>query len=100
MHENPRVCITIERDCRLIRAETPCGYGMAYESVLIEGICRFLEGPEKSSALGILSEKYAGYSGGPYTERQLERIAVLEIEILSVSGRRSGPNPGKTPEEP
>ncbi|MDD1725111.1 MAG: pyridoxamine 5'-phosphate oxidase family protein [Methanospirillum sp.] len=40
LHDNPRVCLVVERNCHLIRADTPCGYGMAYESVLIEGRCR------------------------------------------------------------
>lgn len=93
LHENPQVCILVEKDCTLITAQTACGYGMAYESVMIEGIAEFLDGKKKSDALEHLAKRYAGASGGPYSEAQMANLAVIEVSIISCSGRRSGPAP-------
>ena len=33
--KNPQVCILIEQGTKLITAQTPCGYGMAYDGHLL-----------------------------------------------------------------
>ena len=88
---NPKVCIIIEHGCSLITSDSPCGYGMRYESVMIEGLACFLHGKEKEYGLEIIAEKYAGYSESPYSAGRIERIAVIAVEMTSCTGRRSGP---------
>jgi len=93
LSKNPRVCITIEQGCELISSKNPCDYGMAYESVMIEGVSTLLIGQRKSEALGIIASKYAGTSGGQYPEESIAHIAVIEVTIKRYSGRRSGSVP-------
>jgi hypothetical protein len=35
---NPKVCIIIEQGCSMVSSDSPCGYEMRYESVMIEGL--------------------------------------------------------------
>ena len=90
LQQNPKVCILVERGCTLVRACTPCGYGMTYESVMITGEAHFLSGTEKRRGIEIIASKYAGYPGGPYPADQIANIAVIEVLITSWTGRRSG----------
>ncbi|PWR72948.1 pyridoxamine 5'-phosphate oxidase family protein [Methanospirillum stamsii] len=90
LNNNPRVCIIVEQECSLIKSSTSCEYGMAYESVMIQGTARFLSGAEKSRGLEIISTKYVGAPGGPYPDNQISGIAVIEVTVESCSGRRSG----------
>lgn len=93
IHANPNVCIMIVTGARLVTGERPCEYGMAYESVMIEGTASFLSGQKKIQALEKISIRYAAESGAPYTEEQITGIAVVEVSITSCTGRRSGPAP-------
>ena len=93
LHTNPHVCIMVETGIQLITGEQPCEYGMAYESVMIEGTASFLRGPGKARALEQIAMQYAHETGAPYTKEQISGIAVIEVIITSCTGRRSGSVP-------
>ncbi|ABD42874.1 hypothetical protein Mhun_3192 [Methanospirillum hungatei JF-1] len=77
----------------MITGERPCEYGMAYESVMIEGTASFLRGDGKVRALEQIAMQYAHETGAPYTKEQNSGIAVIEVIITSCTGRRSGSVP-------
>jgi len=91
LQSNPHLCIMIVNDARLVTGERPCEYGMAYESVMIEGTASFLSGQKKIRGLKLIAVRYACESGAPYSQEQIAGIAVIEVAITSCTGRRSGP---------
>ena len=62
----------------------------AYESVIVFGRASCVEGEEKRRALLALTQKYApGYiqSGIACIEKATEKVKVVKIEIISMSGK-------------
>jgi nitroimidazol reductase NimA-like FMN-containing flavoprotein (pyridoxamine 5'-phosphate oxidase superfamily) len=91
MRKNNTVCFEIDVDNELVRAENPCKWSMKYYSVIGFGKAFFLEDSrEKRQALNIIMEHYAGKSSFEYPEMALDSVAVIKVEIDSITGKRSG----------
>jgi hypothetical protein len=91
LKENPRVWFEIEGDCRLIPGkDAPCGWGMAYESVMGGGRVVFIiDLDEKIKSLDLIMARYSPGVSYSYPRDQVERTAVFRVEIESISGKRS-----------
>ncbi len=90
LKRNSRVCFEIDIASELTRGEIPCKWDMKYLSVMGSGRAFLLRDPtEKSQALNIIMEHYRG-DPHEYSEAELEKVAVIKIEIESMSGKRSG----------
>jgi len=90
MKRNNRVCFEMDIAPELVRGQTPCKWDMKYRSVIGVGKAFLLADPaEKSRALHIIMEHYQG-DPYEYSESELERVAVVRIEIESMTGKRSG----------
>ena len=90
LKRNNRVCFEIDIASELIRGETPCKWDMKYLSVMGSGRASLLVDPaEKSRALNIIMEHYRG-DPYEYSETELEKVAVVKIEIESMTGKKSG----------
>jgi nitroimidazol reductase NimA-like FMN-containing flavoprotein (pyridoxamine 5'-phosphate oxidase superfamily) len=90
LKRNNRVCFEIDMASELIQGETPCKWDMKYISIMGNGRASLVHDPaEKSRALNIIM---AQYQGDPYeySEGDLEKVAVVKIEIESMTGKRSG----------
>ena len=90
LRKNNRVCFEMDIDVEIVPRETPCFCSARYLSVIGFGRARFLDtDDEKSAALNFLTQKYIGgffsYEGGA-----LGKLAVIEIEIEKLSGKKSG----------
>lgn len=87
---NNNVCFEMDIEHQLVESESPCNWGMKYYSVVGFGKAFFVEdADEKRRALDIIVDHYAGRSY-EYPENTINRVAVVRIEIDSMTGKRSG----------
>ena len=91
MRKNNTICFEIDVDTELMQAENPCKWSMKYYSVIGFGRAFLLEDPEeKRQALNIIMEHYAGKSSHEYPEEPLDSVAIIKVEIESMTGKKSG----------
>lgn len=87
---NPEVCFEVDLDAEVVPSEEACGFSCNYLSVVGYGTARLVEDiEEKKNALDVIM---GHYSDGrfEYDPEVLEITAVVEIDISSMTGRRSG----------
>ena len=87
---NPNVCFEVDVDQELVAGEIPCGWAVRYRSAIGFGKARLLgEVAEKKRALDVILGHYAQ---GPfeYSEGAIDQVAVVEVEIESLTGKQSG----------
>ena len=87
---NPHVCFEVDVDHEIVPGEIPCGWTVRYRSVIGFGKARLLEDvAQKKRALDII---LGHYGRGPfeYPEGAIDEVAVVVIEIDSLTGKQSG----------
>lgn len=90
LRANPQVCVQAGCGMELIRGETACAHTMRYKSVIANGRAVFLDEIEdKRSALICIASKYAGALATEFPDAALQRIALLRVEIETISGKQS-----------
>ncbi len=90
LRKNHRVCFEVDLDYELIGSETACRFSADYSSVIGFGRAFLLEDPEeKRQGLNVIMEHYTGVESHQYSERHLEAVAVIRVEIDSITGKRS-----------
>jgi hypothetical protein len=90
IRRNNNVCFEVDTDHAFVKAEKGCNWAMKYQSVIGTGKAVIIENiPEKITALKLIM---AHYSDGKYefSERDAEKVAVIRIDIESLSGKKSG----------
>lgn len=90
MKANPRVCFQVD-EYHLVPSQRPCDFNMHYRSVIIFGRVRFLKDiKEKLEALNAMLDKYdISHSAEPIDEGVVDRVAVGEIAIEEMSGKKN-----------
>ena len=93
LRKNRNVCFEFDTDTIAVPAETPCGWTMRYRSVIGYGIAGFVEDlGEKRAALDVIMRQYAEGTH-EYSDETLRKTAVIKVEILEISGKKSvGPS--------
>ena len=87
---NNRVCFEMDIDHEVVRAENPCDWNMKFQSVIGYGRAFLLEDiDEKRQALDVIIEDYSGQTG-EYAEKLVDRLAVIKVQIESMTGKKSG----------
>ena len=90
IRRNSNVCFEMDIDHDFVKAEKGCNWAMKYRSVIGTGKAVIIENiTEKIAALKLIM---AHYSDGKYdfSESDAERVAVIRIDIESLSGKKSG----------
>ena len=88
LRKDNRVCFSIMNEGELIHAETPCGSGYYYASVIGNGEVRFLSDPtEKGRALSLLVKHQTGRKV-TFTPDQIDSVCVFEIISSDYTGKR------------
>jgi nitroimidazol reductase NimA-like FMN-containing flavoprotein (pyridoxamine 5'-phosphate oxidase superfamily) len=95
MKKNGRVCVEVDECLGLKAAGKACGYGSRYRSVIAFGTARLVEEEAaKRRALQLLMGKYAkrrrGRESWVFSGPEVSRVAVIEIEIERMTGKRGG----------
>jgi nitroimidazol reductase NimA-like FMN-containing flavoprotein (pyridoxamine 5'-phosphate oxidase superfamily) len=90
MRKNRRACFEIDCDHRLVQAETACGHGFLFSSVIGFGTLSFIgDAAEKTRALNILMKHQTGKDVPyRYTEAELAAVCVYKMEVDSFTGKR------------
>ena len=90
MKSNPKVCFEVDELIGIKQGETGCDFGCYYKSVITVGEARIVENEsQKVRILEKLVLKYALKNIRPVFEHsQLEKIAVVEIQVENVSGKQ------------
>jgi len=87
---NNRVCFELDIDHEVVRADNPCDWNMKYQSVIGYGRAFLLEDiDEKRQALDVIIEDYSGQTG-EYAEKLVDRLAVIKVQIESMTGKKAG----------
>jgi len=87
---NNRVCFEMDIDHEVVRAENPCDWNMKFQSVIGYGRAFLLEDiDEKRQALDVIIEDYSGQTG-EYAEKLVDRLAVIKVQIESMTGKKAG----------
>jgi nitroimidazol reductase NimA-like FMN-containing flavoprotein (pyridoxamine 5'-phosphate oxidase superfamily) len=90
IEKNDLVCFEIESGVRMISAGSACGFSMAYRSLIGYGKASFLyDSGLKREALNIIMKKQTGSEGWSFSEKSLEKTAVIKVQIESISGKKS-----------
>jgi nitroimidazol reductase NimA-like FMN-containing flavoprotein (pyridoxamine 5'-phosphate oxidase superfamily) len=88
--ENSRVCFEISDSIEIIQSETPCGFSTRYRSIIGQGKISVLTNEhEKRSGLSVLMNQNTSKSDWNIPTDEIEKIAVLKIQIESITGKKS-----------
>ena len=88
---NPFVCFEVETDHRIIDTGRPCDWSAQYASVIGYGTASLLPHPsQKKEALVIIVDHYAPGTKYDFEEKKLHDVAILKVEISSMTGKKSG----------
>jgi nitroimidazol reductase NimA-like FMN-containing flavoprotein (pyridoxamine 5'-phosphate oxidase superfamily) len=92
LKRNPNLCFEFETECEVLPAERACSFTMRYRSVIGYGNACFLEdSEEKIAAMRIIMRHYTDKTFA-FTEKDVENIAVIRIDIKEITGKQSGFN--------
>ena len=88
---NPNVCFELDTNHKLIGdSDRACDWTMKYASVMGTGVMTIIETVEdKKNALNILMQQYGGKEAYEYGEKMLDRIGIMKLDIISMTGKQS-----------
>jgi Predicted flavin-nucleotide-binding protein len=91
INANPQVCFEMEYKTEVSPAPTSCGWSMKYYSIIGWGNASLvMDTGDKTNALNLLMEKYAGEKKTSYNDTVLDKVAIFRIEITEMTGKFSG----------
>lgn len=87
LQENPKVCFEMDCEHALIEADSPCGYGYEFASVIGNGTAEIIEDAgEKIQALSLLMQHQTGKMF-TFTEQMAESAAVIKVTAYSFTAK-------------
>jgi nitroimidazol reductase NimA-like FMN-containing flavoprotein (pyridoxamine 5'-phosphate oxidase superfamily) len=87
--KNNTVCFEFDIVHEIKVADSPCEWGMKYESVIGFGEASFIEDPDsKQKALDIIMEQYSDRSS-LCSETKVRQTVIIKVEIMRMTGKRS-----------
>jgi nitroimidazol reductase NimA-like FMN-containing flavoprotein (pyridoxamine 5'-phosphate oxidase superfamily) len=90
LRKNNAVCVEFDVDCEIVRAETPCKWGIKYRSVIGFGRAYLVEGiEEKKKALDLIVAHYGGQPSD-YPDTTLGKTTIVRVEIERMSAKTAG----------
>lgn len=96
LHENPMVCVEMDGAHALLPAPQACGYGMAFESVLMEGQVALAQSEmQKVLWLNHLMQRIAPGECFAYAPQVLAATEVFCVRVSRVSAKQRLPERGE-----
>ena len=87
LRANPKVCFEMDCDLMPFDGEKPCQYGIAYSSVVGNGVAEIVEDPEqKMEALTILMKTQTG-KDFEFNERLVSIVSVIKIHVAEYTAK-------------
>lgn len=91
IRKNRNLCFEVDIEHELVQGENPCDWSMKYYSVIGFGKAFLVEDYEKKRrALDIISEHYGGKPSFEYPENSVNNVAIIEVKIESMTGKKLG----------
>ena len=91
LRKNNKICFEIDDSILIIPSDRACAFGTQYRSVIGFGeIFQLLEKEEKIEALKIIMQQHTNTRDWDFDSAGVEKIAVFEIRISSLTGKKSG----------
>jgi len=88
--KNPDVCFSIIGSYEIVEGDRGCSWSAKFTSVSGEGKASILEEPsEKEEGLKVLMNQYSKVEHS-FSQEDLDRILMLKVDILGITGKRSG----------
>ncbi|HAH61874.1 MAG TPA: hypothetical protein DCL73_07230 [Treponema sp.] len=88
LRANNTVCFEMDTDHELTTAESACGYGYNYSSIIGNGIVKILDDAEdKKNGLKILMKHQTG-KDFDFTDEQVAHVAVCRIDAAELTGKQ------------
>lgn len=88
---NNKVCFEISDSISSITTEKACGFGTRYRSVIGTGRIKIVtDYRKKIQGLDAIMYQHSKKNGWTYKESEVKKMVILEIEIESLSGKKSG----------
>ena len=88
---NANVCFELDTVHQLIGdSERACDWTMKYSSVMGTGKMVIIDNKEeKKEALNILMQQYGGNESYEYSDKMIERIGIMKLEVNTITGKKS-----------
>ncbi|WP_019177869.1 pyridoxamine 5'-phosphate oxidase family protein [Methanomassiliicoccus luminyensis] len=93
LKRDPRVCFVVDTGYEMVPGSPggPHRIAFRFKSVIGSGRARFVEDPEeKREAMDIIVEQQFGKAGFNYSGQGLENMAVIRVDLESLTGKRVG----------
>ncbi len=91
LRRNADVCFEVETDIEIVPGEEACNFGVRYSSIIGNGKAHFIsDNMEKRHALDYIMKKYTNKTEWEYSDSELGRVAVFRVDIIEMSGKKSG----------
>ena len=88
--KNPHCCVEVDACGGPIPDEKPCSWEFRYRSVICTGGVQFVDdNDEKRKGLNCIMQHY-GAGEYPFTDKDLDRVCVMKIEIKEMTGKKYG----------
>jgi len=90
IRQNNNVCFEFDIDQEIVKHEEACHWGMNYRSIIGFGKAFIIEeDKQKREMLDIIMNQY-GEGPYEYSEKLLEMMVVIKVEIAEMTGKQSG----------
>ena len=88
---NPVVCFEIEGDLSIVNTGKPCNWSTRYASIIGYGTASLVTDlKQKKEALTVIVAHYAPDIVCEFQEKKVDEVAVLKVDITSMTGKKSG----------
>lgn len=85
-----RVCIEVDIDHEIVKAEMSCGWGMKYKSVIAFGDAHIVaENHEKVFALQHIMRQYDPQGIFTFSDESVEKTVVIRVDVDFIEGKIS-----------
>jgi hypothetical protein len=89
LRRNDQVCFALDTGHSLTKGKKACGWGMKFQSVVGYGRLSIVEdSDERFRALDLIMNHYGGEGKYDYDERQMQKTAILRLDIMEMTGKQ------------
>jgi hypothetical protein len=93
LKENDRVCIVVDTGHDLVQGplDSSCGSTIRFKSVIATGRAKLVEDEaEKRRGMDIIMAQMFGDQAFEYSPEGIRNMAIIKVDLESVTGKRSG----------